>query len=1367
MKTGKLFLDRSLTKIKSLKISRMKNFYLSFLMIIALLMPRASEAQEQNVWEIIQSNPNTTLLAAVLAGSEIIPLLEGPGPVTVFAPSTTAIAALPPETIVALQTDTTGSTQALLAFHVVGDSIVSGDLADGLMIPTLQGGAITVAMTDAGLTLDGVPIVMADLIGTNGVVHVIEGILSPPPAPSAVSITFWVDASNIMVAEGGMILAGSFNEWTDLPMTDNGDGTWVVTVDLVPGTEVEYKFKNGPDIWEDGIEGDCVNGFGNRVITVPAEPTSTQLLSFNACERLPAMPAPAEMVSITFNVNTDSIEVADGGMIISGAFNEWSDMPMTDNGDGTWSATIVLEAGTELEYKFKNGPDIWEDGIVGDCVNGFGNRFLVVPAESQTLAPVFFNSCELAPPPTPAAMIDLTFVVDASEIVIEPEGMFLAGTFNGWTDGVMMDNGDGTWSATVPVVAGEVIEYKFKNGPAGWENGIIGSCTSQPDGNRMLTAPSEAATLPTVCFLSCFSCTQVGLTVTVDMSGEDIAPEGVFLAGVFNEWTDGPMMDNGDGTYTATVGVDPNSEVEYKFKNGPDVWEDGITGDCVNGFGNRLVVVAEEDVVVEKVCFNACAGCEKMVTFTVDMSEVEVAAEGVFLAGAFNEFSDMPMTDNGDGTWSATVTLSSGQAYEYKFKNGPDVWEEITGACTSGFSGNREVTVGNADITLPTVCFSSCVGCGLIGVSFNVDMSQERVDDAGVFVAGSFNEWTDTPLSDAGNGIWTGIIGVMPNDTIEFKYKNGPDGWEGTVEGECAADNGNRILIVDEMDATVMQTCFNSCDICMDEPDPDPIGATSLIIENSCLNEDGTLTIQFDLQFNCLVAPGNLAGMSEIGFHSGANNWSTVVEWDAEGAATAVNDGNDVFSVTIDPVAYYGLGSIDELENIMMVFNQGALFPDAPWESEGKAKDGAGVGGGLDGNCDDIILVFSELRNCSNIGGGGSLTSSSLQAGSCVGEDGTVTLAFDLSQNCGDAGNGLAGQDFAGFHSGANNWSSVVEWNGDGAVTAMNDGNDVFSLTIDPAAYYGIPLADLENIIFVLNQGPSFPDAPWDASGRDQGDGECIDLNATIAELPTCAAAPVAEVQDLPLTFESDNIEYMLFDFGDVVATRIDNPDPAGNGSGKVLSIEKPTGAQVWAGVALPIATPIDFSNSSLMYVRVWSPRADVPFLLKIEDTNSPGDANGNPSIFAEVFANTTVANAWETLVFDMSTHPDFNPANSYNQIVVFADMNNPGVGETHFVDNIAQEDLSTTSTLDLAVENQLKVAPNPFHNQTLVTWENPDNNTFQVTILSLTGQVMRNWNKVSGEQLIVTKDDLISGMYFINFRDEVGNTGTLKLMIE
>ena len=77
--------------------------------------------------------------------------------------------------------------------------------------------------------------------------------------------------------------------------------------------------------------------------------------------------------------------------------------------------------------------------------------------------------------------------------------------------------------------------------------------------------------------------------------------------------------------------------------------------------------------------------------------------------------------------------------------------------------------------------------------------------------------------------------------------------------------------------------------------------------------------------------------MSAIGFHSGANNWSNTVTWDSPGALNAVNIGNDIFEVQLDPLVYYGLSQMPT--NIGVVYNQGVSNPGQPWDSEGKCQD--------------------------------------------------------------------------------------------------------------------------------------------------------------------------------------------------------------------------------------------------------------------------------------------------------------------------------------------------------------------------------------------------------------------------------------------
>ena len=338
---------------------------------------------------------------------------------------------------------------------------------------------------------------------------------------------------------------------------------------------------------------------------------------------------------------------------------------------------------------------------------------------------------------------DVTFTVDLSNETVDPAGVQMAGGFNGWGDTVMVDNMDGTWSLTLQLNEGDTVEYKFKNGPDGWEN-FGGPCTSDGAfGNRFVIVPAMADTLETVCFNSCFACGISNTTLTVDMANETVDPEGVFIAGEHNGWVDQALNDNGDGTWSVILGVAPGDTSEYKFKNGTDGWE-AFDGDCLTGGAgsNRFVVGPTSDTTAATVCFNSCEECTTgggpaNITFTVDMSNETVSADGVRMAGGFNGWSDTLMMDNGDGTWSLTLEFTGGDYVEYKFKNGPDGWESFDGPClVDGSGSNRFINVPEMDATLDPVCFNSCFGCGMVGVTLTVDMQFETVDPAGVFIAG-------------------------------------------------------------------------------------------------------------------------------------------------------------------------------------------------------------------------------------------------------------------------------------------------------------------------------------------------------------------------------------------------------------------------------------------------------------------------------------------------------------------------------------------------------------------------------------------------------------------------------------------------------
>jgi uncharacterized surface protein with fasciclin (FAS1) repeats len=117
-----------------------------------------------------------TLLVALDAAG-LTSTLEGAGPFTVFAPTDAAFAALPTGTLEGLLADKEALTKVLL-YHVISGREMSGNLADGRSLATLEGEDLAVS-TANGVRVDDATVVGADIEASNGVVHVIDRVLIP------------------------------------------------------------------------------------------------------------------------------------------------------------------------------------------------------------------------------------------------------------------------------------------------------------------------------------------------------------------------------------------------------------------------------------------------------------------------------------------------------------------------------------------------------------------------------------------------------------------------------------------------------------------------------------------------------------------------------------------------------------------------------------------------------------------------------------------------------------------------------------------------------------------------------------------------------------------------------------------------------------------------------------------------------------------------------------------------------------------------------------------------------------------------------------------------------------------------------------
>lgn len=121
---------------------------------------------------------NTLLAAADAAG--LVGALKGDGPLTVFAPTDAAFAALPEGTVeTLLLPENQDQLAAILKLHVIAGSAVTSDQLVGKQITaeTLNG-SVAIDGT-SGVTVNGANVVTADVTASNGVIHVIDQVLLP------------------------------------------------------------------------------------------------------------------------------------------------------------------------------------------------------------------------------------------------------------------------------------------------------------------------------------------------------------------------------------------------------------------------------------------------------------------------------------------------------------------------------------------------------------------------------------------------------------------------------------------------------------------------------------------------------------------------------------------------------------------------------------------------------------------------------------------------------------------------------------------------------------------------------------------------------------------------------------------------------------------------------------------------------------------------------------------------------------------------------------------------------------------------------------------------------------------------------------
>ncbi len=154
--------------------------------IDSVLLPPADETasstQPKDIVDTAVADGRFKTLVAAVQAAGLVDTLKGAGPFTVFAPTDDAFAALPAGTLdTLLKPENKQKLIDILTYHVVPGKVMAADVVKLTKAPTVLGKDINIKVQDGKVILnDKVQVILTDIETSNGVIHVIDGVLLPP-----------------------------------------------------------------------------------------------------------------------------------------------------------------------------------------------------------------------------------------------------------------------------------------------------------------------------------------------------------------------------------------------------------------------------------------------------------------------------------------------------------------------------------------------------------------------------------------------------------------------------------------------------------------------------------------------------------------------------------------------------------------------------------------------------------------------------------------------------------------------------------------------------------------------------------------------------------------------------------------------------------------------------------------------------------------------------------------------------------------------------------------------------------------------------------------------------------------------------------
>jgi uncharacterized surface protein with fasciclin (FAS1) repeats len=146
----------------------------------SLTLVGAAYANEKDLVDTAVEAGSFSTLAAALEAAGLVQTLKGEGPFTVFAPTDDAFAQLPAGTVdELLKPENRDALIAVLTYHVVAGEVTAAEVSGLDEAETVNGQTLDISVADEKVMVNDATVVEADIMASNGVIHVIDKVVLP------------------------------------------------------------------------------------------------------------------------------------------------------------------------------------------------------------------------------------------------------------------------------------------------------------------------------------------------------------------------------------------------------------------------------------------------------------------------------------------------------------------------------------------------------------------------------------------------------------------------------------------------------------------------------------------------------------------------------------------------------------------------------------------------------------------------------------------------------------------------------------------------------------------------------------------------------------------------------------------------------------------------------------------------------------------------------------------------------------------------------------------------------------------------------------------------------------------------------------